>query len=490
MGPLGDFTVHVYSDGFIVRSRTDGDALEISNVGHDLMFVRDINVDSSITAIGDISGQSISCSVSIRLQDDTESAVGEEYSLGNVWRRTCSIAAFGGSDTPRDFLNYADAQTRRKRVDSDDIETFIPAHLQPSQYSEPTVAPQELADVDTFCNTPAPPTAPSVVDMEKEKSSAKGDVPTGSTRNVRETGGVLGLLSNLVFGEIGEDASEKSIVTEDTPIESEDKRPLNGDISDQDWADRSLSGKIAVARRGGCMFEEKAHIAERAGAKALIVINNENSVFIMSGQRSDDKSDGSSASESSSKISSSDKTITTVMLSSKDGDEFLHTLRQAKQSHADKVRVSVEISAKDMGLDSTLLGANEYPKLRVKKNLIHVVGRGRWGCILTSQNGGEWQLFIQRKEELNAVHVWPAVVINKAGELVTVTPNLSNNPVDLYATLLSRTCSKGLGERAAPFVIPAEGEDSPQLISLSLNAPTECSVSSDAMSLMNLDVTR
>ena len=34
------------------------------------------------------------------------------------------------------------------------------------------------------------------------------------------------------------------------------------------------------------MFEEKAALAEEAGANALVVINNENSVFIMSGSAS------------------------------------------------------------------------------------------------------------------------------------------------------------------------------------------------------------
>ena len=66
MGPLGDFTVYVYNDGFIVKSRTDGDIIEISNVGQDLMFVRDSNKEGSAVVIGDQSGQVSSCTVSVR----------------------------------------------------------------------------------------------------------------------------------------------------------------------------------------------------------------------------------------------------------------------------------------------------------------------------------------------------------------------------------------------------------------------------------------
>jgi hypothetical protein len=41
MGPLGDFEVKVYADGFIVRSKKDGSVVEISNIGKAVVLVQD-----------------------------------------------------------------------------------------------------------------------------------------------------------------------------------------------------------------------------------------------------------------------------------------------------------------------------------------------------------------------------------------------------------------------------------------------------------------
>ena len=40
-----------------------------------------------------------------------------------------------------------------------------------------------------------------------------------------------------------------------------------------------LKGRLAVARRGGCKFQEKAERAERAGARGLVVVNSEDALF-------------------------------------------------------------------------------------------------------------------------------------------------------------------------------------------------------------------
>ena len=105
MGLLGEFTVHVYADGFVVYSKQWGDTVEISNVGQSVMFVRDHNVSSAKTVIGDGSGQVISCSVSIpkpfssaSTSPPSQSPSATPPSRGeseSVWERSCSVAAFG-----------------------------------------------------------------------------------------------------------------------------------------------------------------------------------------------------------------------------------------------------------------------------------------------------------------------------------------------------------------------------------------------------------
>ena len=205
MGPLGDFTVHVYSDGFIVRSRTDGDALEISNVGHDLMFVRDSSEDGSVTVIGDISGQSISCSVTMRL-DDERSRRGDVSKdpdpRSELWRKSCSIAAFGGSEAPREFLNYEDAQTRRKKVESNKVETFTPPHVlkSGSHRGEPTLVPHQVAHVDTLCNFPSPSSSSSADSLGDASSHNQGGSSETALRDSKapSVGGFFEMVSSFL----------------------------------------------------------------------------------------------------------------------------------------------------------------------------------------------------------------------------------------------------------------------------------------------------
>ncbi len=444
MGPLGDFTVHVYSDGFIVKSRTDGDTIEISNVGQDIMFIRDSNQQGSAVVVGDQSGQVSACSVSVSHPSSSKS---------HVWSRSCSIAAFGGSDSPRQYLNYEFAQTKRTPVSSSGVATK-PAS---SKSTEGYLTPSALGEVDVLCPDSTVESKSSVkgatnAESEKnhDKTSADSDAPPKQSRR-----SLLNTVARFLFGAPHSDGDHR--VEEEVKVDDE-----------KSWvSSKPLSGKIAISRRGDCMFEEKAALAEKAGADALVVINNQNSVFIMSGSASGEADATSEmppdGDDHPSRLYGA-RTIPTVMLSSKDGEDLLQTLSKLREEHGKEADVTVEIQNKHMLLDSNLLGSNDYPKLRVRRNLIHVVGRGRWGCILTTKSGSDWQLFIQRKEDLNAVHMWPALVMGNmgndgVGEVHTVTPALSYNPVEVYANAISRKCPTHLAALSDQVTVHPDGEE-------------------------------
>lgn len=63
MGLLGHFQVKIFGEGFTVTSAKYGDTLEISNVGENLVFVRDSNRSSYRSVMGDVSGNMITCIV-------------------------------------------------------------------------------------------------------------------------------------------------------------------------------------------------------------------------------------------------------------------------------------------------------------------------------------------------------------------------------------------------------------------------------------------
>jgi hypothetical protein len=69
MGPLGDFEVKVFPDGFAVLSRQDKSLVEISNVGKSVVLVRDspgpLSSHRSKAVVATISGLVRSCSVQV-----------------------------------------------------------------------------------------------------------------------------------------------------------------------------------------------------------------------------------------------------------------------------------------------------------------------------------------------------------------------------------------------------------------------------------------
>jgi hypothetical protein len=217
--------------------------------------------------------------------------------------------------------------------------------------------------------------------------------------------------------------------------------------------DDSLSGRIAIARRGDCMFEEKAEKAHSGGAQALIVVNDEDGLFVMSGKAVVATPSTSAADERTPTpgTTTSDAAIAypkskygdmpTVMLIGKDGTELVDLLAaHAAENNGVEAQVQIRVSSTPMFLNSPWMGDFSTPQVRMKRNVIHVVSRENWGAILSSATGQEWQLFIMSKSDMSAAPVWPTTVLTESNEQITTTAALSLNPLELYKRTLSRTC--------------------------------------------------
>lgn len=179
------------------------------------------------------------------------------------------------------------------------------------------------------------------------------------------------------------------------------------------------------------MFEDKTGVAEAKGAAALIVINDKDMLFLMS--------------QSGKKPTNAARTIPTVMLTKSDGNALLAEVHRRRRlspqsTTTQPVNIKITLTSLPMALDVPFLGANEFPKLRMRKNIIYAVGRGIWGAVLTSTTGLDWQLFIMAKHDMD-INFTPGS-INKQTQ--TWWASFSTNPAEGYAMQLGEKCPKEL----------------------------------------------
>lgn len=219
MGPLGDFEVKVYSDGFVVQNKEDLSLAEISNIGKSVVLVRDSGpetkskdendkkreiISSVRTVIATTTGLVRTCSVQV------VTAAPDFYTETVVWERSCSLANFGSSST-----NRIQSAVAIPHFDSEHM-----CHL-----------PTEAAEEDRVVSEGEPEPA-------KRKWWQWGTYPYPPPTKTEH----------------------------DTHSGSQPKRSPHH---------TTIHGSIVLARRGDCLFEEKAILAQRLGAKALVVRNTE-----------------------------------------------------------------------------------------------------------------------------------------------------------------------------------------------------------------------
>jgi len=435
MGALGEFTVHVYSDGFVVHSKKFGNTLEISNIGQPIMFVRDFNQTSSKTVLGDIAGDVISCTVSLVADDAASPPAAQDSKIPSLadWERSCTVASFGPTNFPQP----------------------ITAAVQARYYTAPGSGASDKGNLNSEPVTGGFKSLESLCGGESHYNS-------DSKKNVDATenswwGGLWGKSARTGGGQ-GDASVTKALNS--TPIKlniATTKKAAEVTAERAHEPDHSLKGRIAVARRGDCMFEDKAEKAYTSGARALIVVNDEDGLFVMSGKAATGSSPAAAAESApnanvggggtspSADAQQKQKTkygdMPTVMLISKDGADLVELLAaHAAENNGVEARVQIRVSSTPMFLNSPWMGDFSRPQVRMKRNVVHVVSRESWGAILSSATGQEWQLFIMSKSDMSAVPVWPTTVLTENNQQITTTSVLSLNPLELYKRSLSRTC--------------------------------------------------
>jgi hypothetical protein len=324
MGVLGRFLVTVYSDGFLVHSELAGDTIEISNVGDSVVFVRDFDSASSKTVIADRNGRVATCTVALvddqglplMVEQETKTGKGSskkgskgeegdqadadaqaeakaEVKMVPLWERSCSTATFGPS-TPLPLV----ADIVFPAAGSEKLCSSIDAHntRQPGQgqrqgrghgASSQSTADATTAATGASVSTPlswlwgkSQPDSPSHKEPDRAASvGTVGDMLARLQSNLQQK---LVLIKSLMEtagkAKEGEKEGEKEGDAGGATGQSVDSKVVDGLLTSLAGFQRELQplrGKAVLAQRGDCLFEDKAVIAQEAGAAAILVSNHE-----------------------------------------------------------------------------------------------------------------------------------------------------------------------------------------------------------------------
>jgi hypothetical protein len=130
-------------------------------------------------------------------------------------------------------------------------------------------------------------------------------------------------------------------------------------------------------------------------------------------------------------------TIPSVMVTSRDGKYLLGAAEYLHDRGIDSM-VVLEMHNIPAIMDNPSMGFSGHPNVRVGESVMHIVGLGEWGAVLSKGETNEWQLYIVPKVDLQTVSPW--AMSTSKGQLVTSNNAFSFNSVNVYSQMISEQC--------------------------------------------------
>ena len=130
-------------------------------------------------------------------------------------------------------------------------------------------------------------------------------------------------------------------------------------------------------------------------------------------------------------------TIPSVMVTDKDG-KFLIEAAQYLHSKGLESMAVIEMLNIPAILDSPAMGFTGHPSIRAGEKLMHIVGSGSWGAVLSRNENNEWQLYIVPKADLQNVSPWG--ISTSKNQHITSSNAFTFNPVNVYHQMISENC--------------------------------------------------
>ena len=127
------------------------------------------------------------------------------------------------------------------------------------------------------------------------------------------------------------------------------------------------------------------------------------------------------------------------MITKSDAESLISILEAAPTS----TRARIDLTSFPSMLDSPYMGTYAYPKMRVDKQMVHVIGGGLWGVVLSSVNGMDWQLVIMSATDATStmsINPWSA--LSKGKQPVSTSFAGSISALSVYEGAIARQCPK------------------------------------------------
>ena len=363
--------------GFIIHSSKYGNTVEISNIGRGAVFVNDYGGDGDMnedrTVTGTLKSNSITCSVELMYNKDYgQHIVGSSVvplsrgKKGAMFQTDCSIAAFGATAPMATALletqirleeenkgHQQDTNGGKKFNDiqilhddssfihvraplyypTDDPSGCLGASIQPastaaSTETENMYTPQDSSASETTTST-------TIADEQQQSSTNQADQSTVDTKPRAQDNDIskddwllpLTWLKTNAMNMLRSVATAPHFSGPGLGLNSEhgyesSTTGIDGNENNDDLHNgHVLADRIVMTTRGQCLFEDKAFNAQsKAGAIGHIVVNNEETKFVMAGSSTVENLVRSTSSVSST------ITIPSVMISKRDGQILKSTV--------------------------------------------------------------------------------------------------------------------------------------------------------------------
>ena len=253
---LGEFSIQIQNDGFVIKSLVDGNTVTISNIGKGAVYVSDTGGNSHLdntpeyTVTGTAYGSTLICRLQL-----FHPSISWLYSdmivplSGYIFKQKfCSISAFG----PTVNLTSTLADIEDNSFSTDQVNETDPQFESLYTSGEIVLAPDHKGcPIETE------------EDIEKNTKQLAANKPWAPWSWVRK-----GL---HLIEKIGKKKEESESAPSSSPQD-------NSDVQDEIKVDENnleYHNKILISQRGACLFEEKVKNAQDKGAKANIVVNTE-----------------------------------------------------------------------------------------------------------------------------------------------------------------------------------------------------------------------
>lgn len=157
--------------------------------------------------------------------------------------------------------------------------------------------------------------------------------------------------------------------------------------------------------------------------------NNEDKLFIMAGRQTEDEEHVPNTAI---------KGFPCVMVRKTDGEDMLK-IATFLSAFGLNPMFELVVDVTPITLASKFLGSLYYPRVLVSQSVIVVHTSRNWGCVLSSNSGNEWQVFVLPLEDINMITHYPMKSLN--GHDMSAGSYFTGKRLDMYAMYLARKCA-------------------------------------------------